>query len=421
MKSSRRIVLRGVAAAAAVLAVSACSSSSKSSTATTAATPTSASGSQTTSASSTPTGTPIKVGVVCSCTGPLASTGVDTVPVLKAWASSVNDAGGINGHPIDLVVKDDASTPGTSQAAADSLIQSDHVIAIVDDTNDDETWAAQVKSAGVPVVGLNSSETPFFTSSDFYPEAQTEDSLFASILDSAKSAGATNLGLLYCAEAVQCQEGIAPLKQAGQKLGLPVTFSAEVAATAPNYTAQCLAAQQAHVTALFIADIGAVAQKVAQDCLTQGYHPIYVLDGQTISQSYASSPGLKDNLVGPTPNVPFFANTPAVQEMNAAIDKYQPGLRQDAVKYNEYAMGAWVSGKLFEKGAQLGGLGANGSTPSSAQLVNGLNMINNETLGGLAPPLTFTAGQPHPVDCWFNFAIKNGSYQLPNGTSTTCQ
>ena len=42
-------------------------------------------------------------------------------------------------------------------------------------------WATYVQQAGVPVVGLNSSSEPFYTNSDFYPEGQTEDSLFLAI------------------------------------------------------------------------------------------------------------------------------------------------------------------------------------------------------------------------------------------------
>ena len=82
---------------------------------------------------------------------------------------------------------------------------------------------------------------------------------------------------------------------------------------------------------------------------------------------------------------------------------------------------AWVSGQLFTTAAKAGGLGANGSTPTSAQLVTGLNSLKTETLDGLAPNLTFTSGQPHPDDCWYTFALKNGQWSLPNGTKTTCE
>lgn len=401
----RSAALLGAWALAAATAIAACSSGTHSTTGSPAA---------------QAAGSAIKIGVVCTCSGPLASEGIDGPNIYQAWADTVNASGGINGHRIQVIVIDDTGSPGASQSDAQNLVQSDHVIALVDMTNDDETWAAFVKSAKVPVIGINTSTTPMFTSSAFYPQAQTEDALFPSIIEAAKTGGATSLGLLYCAEAVQCQEGIAPLKQTGERLRLPVSYAAEISATAPNYTAQCVAAQQAHITALFVADIAAVADKVALNCSQQGYHPLYVIDGQSLSPSYISTPGIRDNLIGPSPNVPFYADSPAIRAMNAALDKYYPGLRKDPSKFTEYAMGAWPSGLLFEAAAKAGGLGANGSAPTSAQLIDGLNSLKGETLGGMAPPLTFTSGQPHPVDCWFTFALKNGTFSLPHGMSTTC-
>jgi len=401
-------VVRVLAGLAVVLIIAACSSGSSTSSG--------AAGNGGTSAASA-----INIGVVCTCSGPLASEGTAGPKVYQAWADTVNAAGGINGHKLNVIVDNDNGVAATSLEDAKQLVSSQHVIALVDMTNLDETWASFAKSANVPVIGINTSEEPMYSNSEFYPQAQTEDALFPSIIAAAKTGGATNLGLLYCAEAVQCQEGIAPLKETGQKMGLSVTYAAEISATAPNYTAQCVAAQQAHITALFVADITAVVAKVAQDCSQQNYHPIYVVDGQVLSQAFATTPGLEEDLIGPSPNLPFYADTPAITAMNAAIDKYYPGLRQDTANYNEYSMGAWPSGLLFQAAAQAGGLGAKGSAPTSAQLITGLDSVKGDTLGGLAPSLSFTAGQAHPVDCWFTFALKNGTFSLPNGTSPVCE
>jgi branched-chain amino acid transport system substrate-binding protein len=81
----------------------------------------------------------------------------------------------------------------------------------------------------------------------------------------------------------------------------------------------------------------------------------------------------------------------------------------------------WDSGLLFAEAARAGGLGANGSTPTSAQLIRGLESRRGDTLDGTAPPLTLTAGQPHPVDCWFEALMKNGKSSLPIGTQTVCE
>ena len=75
----------------------------------------------------------------------------------------------------------------------------------------------------------------------------------------------------------------------------------------------------------------------------------------------------------------------------------------------------------LQDAAKAGGLGANGSTPTSAQLTTGLQSLKGDTLDGLAPPLTFPAGQAHPVHCWFESAMHNGAFSLPDGTATTCE
>jgi branched-chain amino acid transport system substrate-binding protein len=142
---------------------------------------------------------------------------------------------------------------------------------------------------------------------------------------------------------------------------------------------------------------------------------------EIITQAFATTTGIKDNLVGPSPNVPYYANIPANTAMNQAVDKYYPGLRSDPSKWSELVSEAWPSGILFEDAAKAGGLGANGSTPTSAQLISGLHALKNDTLQEMASPLNFVAGQANPDHCWYTFSLKNGVYGLPNGTGTTCE
>src|SRR4029077_8467892 len=102
------------------------------------------------SAAAAPTGSPIVIGVMCQCTGPLLTNPGQFDPY-KAWIDTVNASGGINGHPLKFVYFDDKSNPGVSITDVHTLVQTDHVIAIVDATNVDQGWASYVQSAGVPV------------------------------------------------------------------------------------------------------------------------------------------------------------------------------------------------------------------------------------------------------------------------------
>lgn len=362
-------------------------------------------------------GEPIAVGVICACTSTFDNIGPGT-DVARAWAKWVNSSGGIEGHPVQLTVEDDAGNPGTSATAAQTLI-ADQVDVILDLTPVDSSWADAVSQAGIPVVGGELTSQLYYTNPDFYPSGQTNDSItYANVL-TAKQAGATTLGQLYCAEAPSCQESVQPHKEAGDQLGVPVVYSASISASAPNFTAQCVAAKQAGVTALIIAHVTPVISRVTTDCDRQDYHPIYIAEGTGFETALASAPGARDSLWEPFPVLPFFADQAPVKEFRDAVDAYDPHLR-DADGFAEFAAQAWTGGLLIGRAVSATGLGADKSV-SAAQVIDGLDSLQNETLDGWSPPLTFTAGQPHSVGCWFTVRVTDGTPALVDDGALTCQ
>jgi branched-chain amino acid transport system substrate-binding protein len=358
--------------------------------------------------------------MICSCTGPFGINIAAAGNVARSWANYENGKGGISGHPVNLIVEDDASTPGTSVSALQTLI-SDHVDVILDLTVLDAAWASTASAANIPVVGGNFSSTPFYTNPDFYPSGQTNDSIAYSVAATAKAAGGSNLAQLYCAEAPQCAQSVPLIKSSANKLGLKDVYDASIAATAPNYTAQCVASQQAHVNAMFIGHSAFVVAKVGSDCLTQGVKPAYVTEGTGFSSLVATGKGISENLWSEFPILPYYSDQAPVQTMNTQLDKDYPGLRQNAASWSEYAAQAWTGGLLIEHGIKAGGLTASG-TPSAAEVKQGLDSINGDNLDGWSPSLTFTAGKPHSVDCWFTGRVQNGGTPaLVNGGQLTCQ
>jgi branched-chain amino acid transport system substrate-binding protein len=361
----------------------------------------------------------ISIGYVCGCSGPLAAADVESPVAFKAWEKSVNAAGGINGHKVNVIVKDDAANPTTSLADAKTFVTSDHVVALIDSSSVDSTWATYAKQQGVPVIGVASSSLPFFTNSDFFAEGQTEDMLFPSIIGAAKKAGGKNIALLYCAEAPTCQEGVAPLKAEATKENFPLVYDASISASAPSYAAQCLAAKQSGATTLFIADATTVIASVAASCAQQGYTPPIVVDGESLAPSFATEAGISKNTIFENLNAPFFAKIPGVTAMNAAFKKYTPGLLTSS-NYNEVTVESWVTGLLIGAAAKAGKVGANG-TPTAAQELSGLYKLKGTTLGGMAPPLTFKKGVPNPIDCWQGYTVlKNGKFSTPGGLTADC-
>jgi branched-chain amino acid transport system substrate-binding protein len=312
---------------------------------------------------------------------------------------------------------DNGSNPGTAATDAQSLISA-KVVAIIDLDILDAVWQKPVTAAKIPVIGGNFSSTAYFQDPNWYPSGQTNDSITYSVVATAKKAGATNLGQLYCAESVQCQESVPLIKAAGQSLGVPDVYNASIAATAPNFTAQCVAAKQAGVKAVFIGDSTSVIARVAQDCAAQGYQPVYITEGTGFTNQALTTAGLKDHLWSPYPILPYFSSDPAVTAMNTVLDKYFPGLREDANTWSEYAAQAWTAGLLLAQAVKNAGVTA-GGTVSSADITKGLEMVSNETLGGFSPGLTFAAGKPHPVDCWYTGRVQGGKASQVGGL--TCK
>lgn len=412
------------------LTVAACSSSGNSGQSNSAA-PTSGSTAPSTSVAATggPTGgstggssasgTPIKIGLICDCTGTFGASAIVNNKVVQAWAKSVNAAGGLSGHPVDLDIKDDSSNPANSVTAVQQLI-SDHVAAIIDDTVLDSAWSDAVSKAKIPVIAGDLNNAPFYTNPDFYPSGQTFDHALAAIILTAKGTGASNLGLLYCAESPTCQQAVGAVKSLGDQYGVPLKYSGSISATAPNYTAQCLAAKQAGIAALFVADTASVDIHLINDCAQQNYHPKYLVAGAAYSQQLADTVGPDDTLLTEFPELPTFATDKApVQKMVAALDKYYPGLRNDKVNYSGAAPAYWTAGLLVGAAVKAAHVSATASV-GAEQILNGLNSLKGETLGGFSPPLTFTAGKPHSVDCWYTASTTNGKSSLIKNGKLTC-
>jgi branched-chain amino acid transport system substrate-binding protein len=365
-------------------------------------------------------GPPITVGILCTCSGPFGGNLKAAEDGYEAFVDTVNASGGINGHHIKLITEDDQATPGLATSNAQTLIN-DKVDAIVDLSQLDSIWAPLVQKSKIPVVGESADNAAFYTYSDFYPEEGTSNYAVYATIQSLKAAGAKNFAMFYCVEAPVCAQGVPLAQAAGTKLGVPMVYSAAISATAPNYDAQCLAAQQAGATALYIADGASVIVESAQNCVQVGYSPIFSIPGVAYSPLIAATNPLNVNLHAGFQGVPLFSTIPEVEKMNAAYNKYFPGLiaNYTVSDYEQHAVTAWASGLLLQDAVKASKLTRTGK-PSPAEIVKGLLALKGDTLDGMAPPLTFKANQDHYVNCGFEGNIVNGITSVGNGGKAVC-
>jgi branched-chain amino acid transport system substrate-binding protein len=90
-------------------------------------------------------GAPIKLGTLTPLTGAGGNYGPSMRRAMEWVASEVNAAGGVLGHPVQLVSEDDQTNPDAAVRAARKLIDVDRVAAIMG------TWASAVTTAVAPL------------------------------------------------------------------------------------------------------------------------------------------------------------------------------------------------------------------------------------------------------------------------------
>ncbi len=99
---------------------------------------------------------PIKVGVILSLTGNYAGLGEPEKKALELEVKQINDAGGINGRPIELIIEDDGTDEAKAVSAAAKLIEQDNVVAILGATGTGQSMAIRgdVDRAGIPEISM---------------------------------------------------------------------------------------------------------------------------------------------------------------------------------------------------------------------------------------------------------------------------
>lgn len=361
-------------------------------------------------------GDPIVIGSICSCSGPAAGSVGRSSDVLQVWASWVNDRGGINGHPVKLITYDDQQNPTTALAVAKKLVEEDKVVAIVGQTSlVSSSWQSYVDSKGIPVIGGQPVDAPFITDPNFFTSGTTLPVLMLGEVAQAKKAGAKKLGVYYCAEIPVCEQLPQMVKPMAEQSGLGFA-SEKVAIAAPNYIAPCLAFKENGVDAVFPGVSVEAISRIAASCAQQGYKPIQVPTGVSLQKAWATDPNFEGSIFAGSNALYTDESIPAIKDFNDALAEYIPGLR-DSADFSSPLLWPWAGGQLFLAAAKAAGLSP---SSASADVIKGLRALRDETLGGLAPPLTFPEGKPAFPMCYFTGNTKGGAFHSDNGGKPTC-
>ena len=327
---------------------------------------------------------------------------------LQAWVKATNAAGGVDGHQLKLYTGDSKGDPTTEVSQTLQIASQHKVVAFAGMGL--TTVAGVAKYLGekqIPTIGGNTNDVAFAVSPGFYnPGTGLLGTYLGGFFAAPK--GHTKTGLVYCSESAGCT-GVYDLMF---KLGLSKLnggdplYSAKVSLASPSFTAQCLAAKQAGVQTMSVAMDPTNMVRLAKNCQSQGYSPVYGVGGTVASDAVASS-GATNGSVAGLSQAPWFLTSGPIAKMDAAMKQYLPSDTVDATTVEGWTAGVAL-GQAIENYYKAN---PKANALTSQDITQGLGAVKNDTFGGLTPPVSFTAGGVQPEsNCYFSISVKHDKW-----------
>jgi branched-chain amino acid transport system substrate-binding protein len=307
-------------------------------------------------------------------------------PALRAWSAYINAKGGINGHPVRVILGDDNADPARTLSIVRQMVERDKVIAFLNDYSFTLSAVTRyLEEKQIPVIGsIGGDVAGDHSAMVFHPlVGPDKGQAWGFLLTVATQTDKKKLGIVYCREAATCAVQVASFKKLLPWNGMESVYEAQVSLAQPDYTAEMLQAQRAGAEVILSLVDSASVARLAQSAHRQGYNPIfsgtYNLNQDLI---YAGGKDVEGLIL--TSRTPPWDSSPKMKDYRDAMDRYQPRAYR-----GDLGGGVFVAGRLLEE--KIGPL--IGEPPTTAQILEGLYALHNEKLGGLLPGVGFVHGE----------------------------
>ncbi|HEX3793616.1 MAG TPA: ABC transporter substrate-binding protein [Acidimicrobiales bacterium] len=357
----------------------------------------------------------IVLGNVGAYSGVAGALWPDAQEALQVWAKYTNAHGGLNGHIVQVISEDDQGDPSLAVSESEQMIQQDHVLAFVGDMIPFEASAIApfLAQNHIPLIGTEMSADVEYTSPYIFPQGTSLENSVNALATYFVHKGLTKFAVWTCVESTVCSNGRTAAVNGGfQKAGVQVVQDIDISLTQPSFTTDCLQAKSdgAQVI-LFLAD-GASIERGSTDCNQQGYNPVMYNGTLAAAGSMLTTPSIQGNTYFSAGDFPWVdSNTPAQAAYHQALSQYAPGLAPDAANSTQ-----WVAGEIVVAASQF----LSATNPTTAQLLQGLYSIKNDTFGGIALPTTYGTGANPGPSCTYLVEVNNNQWTSPIGDTTLC-
>jgi branched-chain amino acid transport system substrate-binding protein len=363
-------------------------------------------------------GEPIRLGSVGTTSGPIGGALAPGVRAAQAWAAWVNANGGIDGHPVELVVADDGGDPARHRSLVQQFVEDRGVVAFLHTTAalSGQSAVTYLEGKKVPVVGSEGGSPWFLTSPMYFPQMPSDTRLASSfgnlMAELGRPKGFTKVAIVSCAEAQGCAS--ATTAEGFTQAGLEIVYRSRASLAQPDYTAPCLAAKNEGAQMMFVALDGQANQRLADNCAAVDFRPLLVHSAQSTSPAELTRPSMNGAYVGQSTAPWFQTSIPAVAEFDRVMKAYAPSVVPDGS-----AIQGWVSARLIEAALRKAA-----DPTTSAGILQGLYAIQGDDLGGLTYPISFRQGASNNAGvmpaCYWLVKVDRGAFVSPDGGQRHC-
>lgn len=393
--------------------------------ATTAPATTEAESADTTAPAATADKSPLLIAGTFDTSGPSAQY-PDMAKVVEAWADFINAKGGLNGHPVEVEIQDTKGDAAAAQSQTQELLAKNPILFLLSTPSTEASQAELLGAAEVPVMGVGynpaiwgghiaafnltcsndeGSQLPCGIPNAFAvtttPGAVIDEQLYG-----AQAAGATKVTSAVCAEVDSCSTSIPVFAATAAALGLEVTESVKVSSAGGDYSAECIGFIQEGVDFIQLSGSAVMGDGMINSCLDQGYEGIFGASAGSVHGALITRDDI--TLAGGLHAFPWWVDDPLVQEYRDAMAA--GGVDEEGIN-DPTSTGLWSVLQLFAKAqANLS------DDPTGAEAIENMYTIQDETLGGLIAPVTYSADNPdRSRDCFWPFILQDGELTAPAG------
>jgi branched-chain amino acid transport system substrate-binding protein len=211
---------------------------------------------------------PIKLGAFFDLTGTSSAIGTPTKLVAEMVVKKINDEGGINGRPLQLVIADDEGDPTKAAIIAKKFTESDKVAAIIGPTRTDTGMAAKpiVEQMKVPTFMTVGGDAVIVVPPYKYTFKSPQRTAVAVRKTYAylKKTGIQKIGIITAADGFG-KDGKAALESLAKEFGINIVIAESFQPTDTDMTTQLVKIKAASPDAIICWTIGKAGAIIAKN------------------------------------------------------------------------------------------------------------------------------------------------------------